>query len=181
MAKSIDEVFDGIVKDCQAIAVEAIKNTAKEVQADIIKEAKSCLQKYYSNYPNPKVYKRTYRLKRAILPYWADKSNKNKTSIEVGVQYKSSALKGAYKSNSRFHQSGDTWKSVIDKSKLTTDNGIPEPDWILENFLEGIHPWAQNDTESTNSLMEEFLDTKLPDRINQYVQKELFNAITNRI
>ena len=49
MAKSIDKVFDGIVKDCQAIAAEAIKNTAKEVQADIIKEAKSCLQKWFPN------------------------------------------------------------------------------------------------------------------------------------
>jgi hypothetical protein len=181
--KSIDDVFAAIVNDCQAVAVEAVKNAAKKVQHDIIKEAESYLQKYYNNYA-PKQYKRTYRLKRAILPYWADRTNKNGISIEVGVQYNSSALKGAYKSNSRFHQSGDRWISRFDDEGFNFDggdNGVPEPDWIMSNFLEGIHPWAQNDSESTNSLMADFFETQLPNRINQYVQDELFNAITSRL
>jgi hypothetical protein len=115
------------------------------------------------------------------LPYWADRSGINGISIEVGVQYKSSALKGVYKSNSKFHQSGDVWKEVTDHSHVTSDNGIPEPDWILSNFLEGVHPWAQDDVDSTESLMEEFFNTKLPNRIEQYVQNELFNAIVDKI
>jgi hypothetical protein len=178
--QSIDNVFAKILKDCQAVAVEAVKNAAKKTQNDIVKEAKNYLQKYYSNY-SPKRYKRTYRLKRAILPFWADKGGKGNISVEVGVQYDSSALKGAYKSNSQFHQSGDAWREVTDHSHITSDNGIPEPDWIMNNFLEGIHPWAQTDTESTNSLMEEFFDTQLPSRIERYVQEELFNAIVKRL
>ena len=177
--QSIDDVFAKILKDCQAVATKAIKNSAKKAQDDIITEANNYLEKYYNNYPKPKMYKRTYRLRRAILPYWADRSGKNGVSIEVGVQYKSSALKGAYKSNSPYHQSGDTWRSVTDGQKFSTDNGIPEPDWILDNFLEGIHPWAQEDSESTKSLMQEFFDNQLPNRIEQYVQNELFNAIVN--
>lgn len=178
--KGLDAAFDAIIKDCQAVAVEAVKSAAKKAQADIVKEAESYLQKYYTNY-TPKRYKRTHRLKRAILPYWADKTGKNGISIEVGVQYKSSALKGAYRSNSSWHQSGDTWRSVTDRSKFSADNGIPEPEWIMNNFLEGVHPWAQDDAESTNSLMEKFFDNELPNRINQYVQDELFAAITSRL
>ena len=177
---SIDDAFAAIIKDCQVIATEAVKNAAKKTQNDIIKEADSYLQKYYSNY-EPELYKRTNRLKRAIRRYWADRSGKNGISIEVGVEYDSSALKGAYRSNSRWHQSGDTWRSVTDKSKFSSDNGIPEPDWILNNFLEGVHPWAQTDSESTDSLMKEFFDTQLPNRIERYVQEELFNAIVNRL
>ena len=178
--KGLDAAFDAIIKDCQAVAVEAVKNAAKKAQADIVKEADNYLQRYYSNY-SPKRYKRTYRLKRAILPYWADKTGKNGISIEVGVQYKSSALKGAYHSNSPWHQSGDTWRAVTDYSKFSSDNGIPEPEWIMNNFLEGVHPWAQTDSESTNSLMEEFFENELPNKINQYIQDELFAAITSRL
>lgn len=189
--QGLDAAFAAIIKDCQAVAVEAVKNAAKKAQEDIIKEAESCLAQYYKNYPNPKMYKRTERLKRAIVPYWADKSGKNGISIEVGVQYKSGALKGAYRSNSRFHQSGDVWKSVTstdgysldipNPEKIGSDNGIPEPHWVLENYLEGIHPWAQTDDQSTNTLMTKFFDDELPNRISQYVEDSLFDAIIGRL
>lgn len=178
--QGLDAAFAAIIKDCQAIAVEAVKKAAKKTQDDIIKEANTYLQKYYSSY-SPKIYKRTYRLKRAIFPFWADKSGKGGASIEVGVKYDSGALKGAYRSNSWYHQSGDAWRSVVDGQGFGTENGIPEPDWILNNFLEGIHPWAQTDGESTDSLMRKFFDTQLPNRIEQYVQNELFNAIASRL
>jgi len=178
--QSIDEAFAAILKDCQNIAVEAVKNAAKKTQKDIIVEANSYLQKYYNNY-KPKYYKRKFNLHKAITPVFEDKSSGDKISIEVGVEYNSSALNGLYKSNSRWHQSGDAWKPVINYSNFSADNGIPEPDWILENFLEGVHPWAQDDSESTNTLMRDFFNTKLPDRIEQYIQSELFNAITSRL
>ena len=178
--QSIDAAFAAIIKDCQTIAVESVKSAAKKVQNDIIKEAKSYLQRYYSNYI-PKKYKRTYQLQKAITPVLEYHSNGSNLLIEVGVEYDSSKLKGAYHSNSRWHQSGDTWRSVIDRSKFSSDNGIPEPEWIVNNFLEGVHPWAQSDSESTDSLMKEFFDTQLPSRIEQYVQDELFSAIISRL
>lgn len=178
--QSIDEAFAAILKDCQSIAVEAVRNAAKKTQADIIKEANTYLQKYYNNY-QPKRYKRKFNLHKAITPVFDDKGSGSKISIEVGVEYNASALSGLYTSNSRWHQSGSEWKSVVDYSNFSADNGIPQPDWILDNYLEGIHPWAQTDSESTNTLMREFFDTKLPDRISQYVQSELFGAITSRL
>jgi hypothetical protein len=127
---------------------------------------------------------------KASSPYWADKSTKNGIKIEVGVQYVSSALKGAYKSNSWYHRSGDAWIDRMNGSFNfnSPNNGIPEPDWILDNFLSGVHKWGDDPGQSyehadtsTNTLMEDFFDTKLPNRINQYVQEELFSAITSRL
>lgn len=178
--QGLDAAFAAIIKDCQDIAVEAVNNAAKKTQDDIIKEADDYLQKYYSNY-TPKRYKRTYQLKNAIKPIIEDYSTGASLSVEVGVEYDASALKGAYKSNSRWHQSGGAWKTVTNYTDFSADNGIPEPEWIMNNFLEGVHPWAQDDGESTNSLMEEFFDVQLADRIEKYVQEELFAAITRRL
>lgn len=178
--QGLDAAFAAIIKDCQAVAVEAVKNAAKKTQKDIIKEADNYLQRYYSNY-KPKRYQRTHQLKNAIKPVIEDHSTGTSISIEVGVEYDSSALKGAYKSNSRWHQSGDVWKPVVSYTDFSSDNGIPEPEWIMGNFLEGVHPWAQTDGESTNSLMEDFFDVHLAGRIEKYVQEELFAAITSRL
>lgn len=178
--QGLDAAFAAIIKDCQAVAVEAVKNAAKKTQDDIIKEADDYLQRYYGNY-TPKRYKRTHQLKNAIRPVIEDRSTGESVSVEVGVEYDAGALKDAYKSNSRWHQSGGAWKTVTNYTDFSADNGIPEPEWIMNNFLEGVHPWAQDDGESTNSLMEEFFDVQLADRIEKYVQEELFAAITRRL
>ena len=180
--KNIDDAFAAIIKDCQAVAVEAVKNAAKKAQNDILKEADNYLQRYYTNYPKPKRYKRTYQLKNAIKPIFEDRSGPNGISVEVGVEYDSGALKGYY-SNSWYHQSGTHWisRDSGDFDFDSQNNGIPEPEWIMNNFLEGIHPWAQEDAESTNSLMQDFFDVQLAGRIEKYVQEELFDAITRRL
>ena len=179
--KDFDTAFAAIVKDCQAIAVEAVKNAASKTQKDILKEANDYLQRYYRNY-TPTRYKRTYRLKNAIKPVFEEKSGSSNISIEVGVEYNSGALKGYY-SNSWYHQSGTHWisRDSGDFDFDSQNNGIPEPEWIMNNFLEGIHPWAQDDGESTNSLMQEFFDVQLASRIEKYVQEELLAAIARRL
>lgn len=182
MAKNMDDVFADIMNDCEAIARDAVKFAAKKIQADVMKEAKKYLKKYYANY-SPEWYQRTYRLHRAILPYWSDKSTKDAISIEVGVRYKSSALKGAYQSYSWRHQSGDVWISRKEPGFNfdSWDNGIPEPSWILENYLEGQHGGAHQDAVSPTNLMENFLNTKAQNRIGQYLSQGLSKAISSRL
>ena len=178
--RNVNELFDDIVRDFKSIATSAVIGAASRIRTDIINEANSCLQMYYKNY-TPRSYKRQYNLHKAIVPVFENNSNKGRISYTVGVQYSPWKLEGLYKSHSRFHQSGDTWKSVKDHSRLTTDNGIPEPAWILDNFLEGVHPGAQDDAQSTNTLMQDFFDNQLPRRIEEYVQQELFDQITFRL
>lgn len=179
--KGFDAAFAAIINDCQAVAAEAIKNAAKKTQNDIVKEADNYLQMYYGNY-KPTRYKRTGKLKNAIKPIIEDHSTGDKISIEVGVEYNSGLLKGYY-SNSWYHKTGTHWigRGSGDFDFDSQNNGIPEPEWIMNNFLEGIHPWAQTDDKSTNSLMEEFFDVQLDGRIKQYVDEELFAAIMRRL
>lgn len=180
MAGNIDDVFAAIIKDCQAVAAEAVKNAAKKAQKDVIKESYRYLAKYYANY-HPIRYKRTKSLHKAIVPVIENHSTKDGISIEVGVEYDSAKLKGIYWSGSSWHQSGNIWKPVQSFETFSSDHGIPEPDWILNNFLEGEHGGYQQDNESTESLMEKFFDVKLKKRVQQYVNDELFNAITRRL
>lgn len=179
--QSIDNAFAAIIKDCQAVAVEAVKNAAKKTQNDIIKEADTYLQQYYDNY-KPKRYKRTYQLQKTIIPFLKDRSNKKNISIEVGVEYDPSMLKEYY-SGSWYHQTGTHWigRDSGDFDFDSQNNGVIESAWVLNNFLEGIHPWAQTDKESTQSLMEDFFDKQLPSRISQYVHDELFDIIVSKL
>lgn len=177
--QDISGMFDGFINNSQEIITKAIKSAASKAQNDVIQEAQSCLQKYYSNY-SPRIYRRTYRLKRVIFPYWADRGGKGSVSVEVGVQYKASGLKGAYRSNSRYHQSGGSWIDAMHRDD-SPNNGLPQPDWILDNYIHGIHPWAQTDGESTDELMEKFFENELPGHIGQYIESELFNLIISKL
>lgn len=201
MAKDFNKIFDDILNDSTSVAIAAIKNASKQVQRDVCEQAEKNLQTYYKSY-SPKRYERTNRLRRAILPYYADKSNSKNICIEVGVQYKSSALTGAYKSNSWYHKSGGDWVSRTNGNFNFngSNNGIPQPEWILNNFWEGIHPvtkyigWLDEDsgrerrdyvydpvkTESQFSLMEKFYNTVLKDKIGDYVNSAIENAILSK-
>ena len=182
MAGSIDAAFAAIMKDCQAIAAEAVKSAAMKAQDDIIAEADKYLQYYYDSY-KPKKYKRTKQLKNAIKPIFKDNGFGNGGSIEIGVKYDASPLMNAYHSNSWYHKSGTHWiaRPSGDFDFDSQNNGIPEAEWILDNFLRGQHGGAQQDFNSTNTLMLDFFDNELPNRINQYVQESLFGAITSRL
>lgn len=180
--QNIDDVFAAIIKDCQTIAVEAVKSAAKKTQDKIIEVADSYLVRYYSNY-KPKKYKRTYSLKKAIVPVFKDKSSADKICFEVGVKYDSSPLIGLYKSNSWYHQSGTHWisRNSGDFDFDSRNNGIPQPDWILENYLRGEHGGYHLDGLSPDISMVRFFNIKLDSLISAYVQDELFAAITSRL
>jgi hypothetical protein len=196
MAKDINAIFEDIINNAQSVAVAAVKNASKQVQKEICEQAEKYLNEYYRSYP-PSMYQRTNKLRRAILPYYADRSNSKNICIEVGVQYNSGALAGAYKSNSWYHQNGSSW---IDRDRgdfnfNSPNNGIPEPDWILNNFLEGVHPatkiiktyngkikyvYSPVETESQYSLMENFFNTVLIDKIDSYVSASMESAILSK-
>lgn len=182
--KSVDAIFAEILKDSRAIAIEIVESSAKNAQKDIMRSAYSYLNKYYNNY-TPKQYTRTYQLHNAIVPVLQGKTKKgaDDITIRVGVEYDSTLLEGLYHSNSRFHQSGDTWKPVQDYSEesFRSDYGIPEAGWILDNFLKGYHPWGKRDSESTNKLMKKFIEKDMETNINKYVQSALMDALNKRL
>lgn len=187
--KSVDDVFAEILKDSRAIAREVIESSAKKAQTDIMLEAYDYLNRYYRNFGTPKVYKRTWQLRKAIAPVFkgTTKRGSDSITIRIGVEYDSAQLEGLYHSNSRWHQSGDAWININDYSKFSSDNGIPEPEWILDNFLKGVHVWGaspnqqKKDKESTNRLMKNFITKDIDQRLTYYIQSALMNAINKRL
>ena len=181
MKSNIDAIFDDMLDNYEEIALEAITDAAYKGQKDIIKEAKKYLQYYYKR--KPRMYKRTRNLKRAITPVFEDNTTSSVISITIGVEYDPEPLKGVYFSNSKFHQSGGKWVSRTESGFdwNSGDNGIPEPDYILDNFLMGKHGEAWEDSDYTANLMPSFLDGELQDKLSDYVKNSLFDAIVSRL
>lgn len=195
MGKTIESIVDEVLKEYGNIVLEATKEAAHKGQKDVMKKAKRYLKEYYNAYP-PEMYQRKYALQRAITPYWGDSTTSNMASITIGVKYNAGALKGAYRSNSKWHQSGDVWKSVPANLKINMTRGVqfddnqrdffgnfgtPEPNWILDNYLRGEHGGYYNDGRGTAEKMDKFFDGELQYRIAKYMEKALFGAAIKRM
>ena len=124
----------------------------------------------------PKIYKRIIPspLRKTIKPIRPKfKEKGDKCVISFAIVYDSSYINGIYKSNSWYHQGGgEQWVSRYDnpdRFKFNSSyNGIPESTWILNNYLEGIHPgWVKGedrgwkDSESTADTMQQFFEKEL--------------------
>ena len=171
------------------MAMDAMKQAASEAYKLVVEKTKSCLQNYYKR--KPKIYRRTDSLKKAI----SGRAPRLRTEgdncvVSFGVIYDSSRLNGVYKSNSRFHQSGDEWVSRFDNaSSFNFDdqsNGVPDPGWILENYLNGVHPgWVNGkdygwvDSENTRDTMTKLFKQELPNEAGKLIYKSMQGAILN--
>lgn len=198
--KNLEQVFNDVINNAVSVSNDVVRNVGQKVQTDMYNKANKTLEEYYADY-SPKRYKRTYSLKRSIKPYTKTISSGEFLELEVGIEYDPSRLEGVYESNSYYHQDGDSWISRyndnFDNSGIS--NGIPESDWILNNFLEGLHPITTvNKTTSKNGkitrkytyspyqgsthplkLMQEFVDREIESKVHEYVQEELWNVISD--
>ena len=198
--KNLEQVFNDVINNAVSVSNDVVRNVGQKVQTDMYNKANKTLEEYYADY-SPKRYKRTYSLKRSIKPYTKTISSGEFLELEVGIEYDPSRLEGIYESNSYYHQDGDSWISRyndnFDNSGIS--NGIPESDWILNNFLEGLHPITTvNKTTSKNGkitrkytyspyqgsthplkLMQEFVDREIESKVHEYVQEELWNVISD--
>lgn len=198
--QNLEQAFNDVINNAVSVSNDVVRNVGQKVQTDMYNKANKTLEEYYADY-SPKRYKRTYSLKRSIKPYTKTISSGEFLELEVGIEYDPSRLEGVYESNSYYHQDGDSWISRyndnFDNSGIS--NGIPESDWILNNFLEGLHPITTvNKTTSKNGkitrkytyspyqgsthplkLMQEFVDREIESKVHEYVQEELWNVISD--
>lgn len=184
-ATNIDEVFKKIEKDFVELSKTAARNAATKAQKDIAEKADKFIKEYYDSY-KPKWYKRKYHLYKLVQKYYQERQLKKGIVIEFGVEYSSSKIRGLHKSYSDWHQRGGEWKSRASSgfNLDTGDNGIPEPEWITENFLEGIHPSGKlgdnvgiRDAQSPDEKMQKFFNRELEDLISTYISKYLLDSV----
>lgn len=155
MGNNVEGILNEILKSYKSIATKAIKGAARKGQKDIIKEAERYLQLYYDSY-DPHYYNRTYSLQHALTPIFNNNSTSKNIVVEFGIEYNPGALEGKYKGGISSEQ-------------------------ILDNFLVGNHGGAQQDFNSTYTLMPNFFDNELPRRLEAYIQGALVGAVMNRL
>lgn len=188
VATSFDDVFKRIENDFVKLSKTAARNAANKAQKDIREKADKFISEYYEY--DAKWYKksRKYSLYKLVQDYYQETQTNNGIMIEFGVQYSSSQIRGIHKSYSPYHQRGNKWVSrERDKDSFkfdSGDNGIPEPEWITENFLEGIHPSGKlgdengiRDAQSPDEKMQKFFDTELNNLISTYISESLLNSV----
>lgn len=167
MARGIESALDDFKNDLRSIVVEASKNAAKKIQKDLIVKARENIQKYYGQY-DPDVYERTYDLRNTVIHrgFINDNSTSDTINLEIGFYYDSMGPHTVRGGSSKY-------------------NGNADPEWILDNFVEGIHPRTSKNyiynpyqAESQNEMMDKFVDKTMENKINKYMQSELVRAIS---
>lgn len=118
--KGLDEAIDEIFKDYKKAIKEAAQEATEKAKEDLYANAVSCLVAYYDDY-DPTSYDRTYSLIDSFVPYAKDiQDNGDELICVAGVEYDPSKIQGIYHGSSTY---SDT-----------------DAEWILLNFLSGIHP-----------------------------------------
>lgn len=165
-------VFDGILEDAEKIAKDKVKSAGKEISRKMYSAAQKYVDEYYGNY-TPRRYKRLHELKTLASPVYEESSSGSMFTVTAGVEYNPGAIVGAHKSNSWYHQSGDTWVDRFRRDSSSQSNGIPEANWIFENFWEGVHPVfkyeAQGyvaDPQSQEQLINDYMDDEIVAKMN---------------
>lgn len=179
---NFDAIFAQIEKDFVKLSKNAAKSAANKAQNDIREKADKFISEYYESY-TPKIYRRKHALYKLVQNYYKERDNGKGLTIEFGIKYSPSKMGHVHRSNSWWHQSGKEWKSRLDtESKFNSsrqDNGIPSPEWITSNFLDGIHPWAQTDAPSPDDKMQKFFDDELESLINTYMSDALMESVAS--
>lgn len=195
MAQDINKVLKQVYNDYEKsveIATQAAENAMQKAYKLAIEKAKSCMEQYYVNY-QPTSYRRiggkNHLWKAVKVRNPKHEISNGMHTMSFSILYMPSFLNGDYTSNSWYHQSGSTWKSVAQYQSFTQDNGVPESKWILENYLYGIHPRymgtpetgitnaSVQDSETTMSVMTEFFQKELPSIVRDMVYSEIQDSI----
>ena len=155
-------------RNYKEVLKEAVQYATKEAEKDIHKKSLSCLEEYYANY-DPSSYDRVDGLKYAFLPYHNVKSSGNYIIGTAGVEYFYDALDYMYQSGS------EKYGAKKDKNGHIIEYGMPESAWVIDNYLDGIHPTTNGYPKAEGATRMEYIpiyDSKSPtEKMSEYFDK----------
>ena len=154
---SFAAAIDDLRKNYKQVLREAVQYATEEAQIDVHTRALTCLEEYYANY-NPISYDpRSKSLHKSFVPYMNIKTNNTQIISTVGVEYNSDILE-AYAA-----------ASYYDASKKY---GNVDGDWVIDNYLEGIHPTTDGSSIPGQAVYIEVVDDKSPtDKMKDYFEQ----------
>ena len=124
--RTIDEAIDEIFKDYKKAFKVAAQEASEAAKDDLYANAVSCLVRYYEDY-DPTSYNRTYSLMESFVPYVNPvRENGDSLLCSAGVEFDPARIANTYY--------GSEIYSPVDS------------DWIIANFLAGIHPRTDGST-----------------------------------
>jgi hypothetical protein len=156
--KTIDAAINDLLKDYEKVLKKATKYATYKAKQDIYNYAYNCLEAYYDSYI-PNIYERTYSLINAFVPFSTMNQKEDKITIKAGVEYDPFRLEPYYAGTGSSHYDPDPW-------------------WILNNYLDGIHPATNG--KSDEALCEYYEILRLPsptEKMEKYLDSyaETFN------
>ena len=159
---------DELMKNYEGAIKKAVKYANKAAVKDIYEYSMSCLEEYYDNY-DPSSYKRTDSLWHAIVPCSQMLVSSNKKVIKsiAGVEYDPLVLQSYTEGNPAYAGS-----SHYD----------PDPWWVIDNYLGGIHPATNGATNENKVAYFEILDRPSPEqRMNWFLEDYAKNTFQKNI
>ena len=166
--KATMAAIDELLKDGKTFMKEAIDFAVQQAKKDLMIKAKTCLQEYYDNY-EPTRYERTETLQYAFLPYLHMTQQGDKISGQVGVEYDPSMLEAMMPDPVFRKNSG----KIKHEGYYGSSNYQPvDTEWVLDNYLRGIHPVTNGGTTSDTTVYYEIFDDMSP---NQKMEKYISN------
>lgn len=164
-AKDLKTAMKDLEKNYKAVLKDAVQYATEEAKKDIHKKSLSCLAEYYENY-DPTSYDRINGLRHAFLPYKSVKSDGKHIIGIAGVEYFYDALDYAY-------QSGSEKYGAKKRADGSFEYGMPESAWVMENYLDGIHPTTNGYPFAKGVSHVEYIpiyDAKSPtDKMSEYL------------
>ena len=134
---------------------EAVQYATEEAEKDVHTKALICLDEYYANY-DPSSYHRSDSLRHAFVPYKDITSNGTHIISRVGVEYNADIL-GAYAASSY---------------SASKKYGVADPNWVIDNYLDGIHPTTNGSRIPEEVVYTEIIDSQSPtDKMENYLER----------
>lgn len=155
--KTFEKALNDVFADYEKALTKAMNDASNKALKDIFEYSRSCLEEYYDNY-QPNSYDRTYSLLDAFVPYLDIKIDKKGITSTVGVNFDWSRLN--YEASYRY------------RSGLGGDNALPTNQWVMENFLKGVHPATDGSQIPGNAFYYEIVDSEsTSDKMDKYLDK----------
>lgn len=163
MADVFDQIEKEYVERMKAAFTSAAKKATEAIKLDYKEQVLDrVVEDYYDEY-DPKLYKK--RMHSLYNIFDVDIAI-NGQGISISSTADSEKIP-QHKSDSYYHKSGSTWKDYYSRNN-SSNNGMPQSEWIFGQFIEGIHPgWVLRE-DLGMTLDYSYYGVPIERRIDQY-------------
>lgn len=160
---SVSEALKELSKNYKSVLLSAVQNATDIACEDIYKFSVSVVDRYYSNY-EPSIYERAGGLYSTLSPIAKVTNGGDTVTSTVGIGFNSGPLSG-YKASSKY--------------------GTADGQWILTNYLMGIHPATNGSSNPDTVLYVPWQDGISPDTLTtkylEWYSKKFQSDVNSRL